>query len=286
MSVLQEETNSDEVAEEDEIWSFFRDEIAVEVAEKRRGKRKIIDSHCSARAERVPMSRKIPSACGRKPREELDIKTGVEPLSSGSGRRTKVKVGRPQVTRFEGPLNQIEKHKGSIGFGLPGEPVKARHLSEDVKGAPFFYFENVASMPNDEWARIKRHLFDIEPEFVDALHFSACRRPRGYIHNLPIEGRRKILTDPPMTIQELMPQTRKFWPDWDTRTKLNCINTKKGTEFLAKKLQIGDGTALQTTTPSPALQQELLHWCRKWNLVWTAPNIPTPITENEIEVNI
>jgi hypothetical protein len=195
------------------------------------------------------------------------------------------RIGRPQSVREE-VCKVIDRHHGSVGFGLPGCPVQARYLDEDVKGAPFFYFENVASMPNDEWDRIRRHLFDIEPEFVDSLHFSACRRPRGYIHNLPIEGRRKLLADPPMTIQELLPHTKPFWPAWDPRTKLNCITTRMGSEFLIKKLQIGDGTSLQTSDPSPDQQREILHLCRHWNLVWTAPNIPTPIDEVEIEVSV
>lgn len=202
-----------------------------------------------------------------------------------SQRRGVIKIGKPRLSE-EGSSVIINKHKASVGFGLPGTTVQPRHLDEDVKGAPFFYFENVANMPNDEWERIRRHLFDIEPEFVDSLHFSACRRPRGYIHNLPIEGRRKILRDPPMTIQELLPHTKSFWPAWDPRTKLNCITTRMGSEFLIKKLHIGEGTALQTTDPSPDQQREILHLCRHWNLVWTAPNIPTPIDETEIEVSV
>lgn len=194
------------------------------------------------------------------------------------------RIGRSRMVKEKGSIT-VDRHEGSVGFGLPGNPVQSRYLDEDVKGAPFFYFENVANMPNDEWDRIRRHLFDIEPEFVDSLHFSACRRPRGYIHNLPIEGRRKILADPPMTIQELLPHTKAFWPAWDPRTKLNCITTRMGSEFLIKQLHIGEGTALQTADPSPEQQREILHLCRHWNLVWTAPNIPTPIDEIEIEVN-
>lgn len=195
------------------------------------------------------------------------------------------RISRPQANKEDVSIT-VDRHHGSVGFGLPGFPVQGRYLDEDVKGAPFFYFENVASMPNDEWERIRRHLFDIEPEFVDSLHFSACRRPRGYIHNLPIEGRRKILPDPPMTIQELLPHTKAFWPAWDPRTKLNCITTRMGSEFLIKKLQIADGTSLQTAHPGPDQQREILHLCRHWNLVWTAPNIPTPIDEIEIEVSL
>lgn len=333
LTLSQEEIegSSDDECEEDNCWTFVREQIAFDVAAKRRGKRKIGDLDYNAVSERVPIPRiqripigrikRVPTIRQRKPRVELEVETCVEPLSTG--RITRCRVRRPRmrrrveekdtptekiekiernrgerierhrrekiekIERHRGEkIEKIEKHRGAVGFGLPGEPVQPRYLSEDVKGAPFFYFENVASMPNDEWARIRRHLFDVEPEFVDSLHFSACRRPRGYIHNLPIEGRRKILADPPMTIQELMPQTKSFWPDWDPRTKLNCIKTTKASEFVAKKLQIGDGTELQTAAPSPALQQEILHLCRSWNLVWTGPNTPTPISENEIEVKL
>lgn len=182
---------------------------------------------------------------------------------------------------------EINKQRGAIGFGLPGQSiVKQRFLKEDVKGAPFFYFENVAGMPVGEWKRIQMHLFDIEAEFVDAMHFSACRRSRGYIHNLPIEGRKKIIKDPPMTIMELMPQTKPFWPEWDKRTKLNCINTVKASEFISKRLGIVDGTGSQKLQLSVEEQRNYLYWCCKLNLVWTSPNIPSPVEANEIEVKM
>lgn len=212
-------------------------------------------------------------------------KPGVKLVSSQRRFTPACRIGRPRMHSM-GVSITVARHEGSVGFGLPGNPVQPRYLDEDVVDAPFFYFENVASMPNDEWDRIRRHLFDIEPEFVDSLYFSACRRPRGYIHNLPIDGRTKILADPPMTIQDLLPHTKPFWPAWDPRTKLNCITTRMGSEFLIKKLHIREGTALQTAEPSPEQKREILHLCRHWNLVWTSPNIPTPIDEIEIEVNL
>jgi len=180
-------------------------------------------------------------------------------------------------------IEKPPKYKRSEGFGLPGQPVIPRHLSDDIKGAPYFYFENVASMPKGQWERIQRHLFDIEPEFVDSMHFSACRRPRGYIHNLPIEGRKKLSPDPPMTIQELLPETQQFWPSWDPRTKLNCINTRKGSEFLIRRMEL-DKIPLNPRNPDTDQKTKILEQCKKWNLVWTNPSYPTPITENEIEV--
>ncbi|KAG0611280.1 hypothetical protein M758_7G128800 [Ceratodon purpureus] len=176
-----------------------------------------------------------------------------------------------------------KKQRGATGFGLPGMPLQSRQLKEDVKGAPFFYFENVATMPAGAWDTIQAHLFDIEPEFVDAMYFSTCRRSRGYIHNLPIEGRKKLIKDPPMTITELLPQTKPFWPEWDNRTKLNCISTVRGTEFCAKRQGVGDGTVILEQNLSDEQKMNLVRLCSKWNLVWTSPNLATPVEANEIE---
>lgn len=302
-----DDASSDEGAQEEEeetCWTLLREKISEDVTANR-GKRKLGYPEADARKTivrrgRPPNVKREPIDCARAKREPITYspisqretpvrspRVKSEPTPRGNtfvGRRGQVpaRVGRPRMK--EEVVEKVDKHKGAVGFGLPGRPVQPRYLSADVRGAPFFYFENVASMPNDEWERIRRHLFDVEPEFVDSLHFSACRRPRGYIHNLPIEGRRKLLDDPPMTIQELLPHTKAFWPEWDPRTKLNCITTRMGSEFLAKKLQIKEGTALQSANPSAEQQREILHLCRHWNLVWTAPNIPTPISENEIEV--
>ncbi|KAG0567619.1 hypothetical protein KC19_7G148800 [Ceratodon purpureus] len=200
-----------------------------------------------------------------------------------------------QRGRPKGSLNTVKKspakfmklpmirNRGATGFGLPGMPLQSRHLKEDVKGAPFFYFENVASMPQGAWSRIQAHLFDIAPEFVDAMYFSTCRRSRGYIHNLPIEGRKKMIKDPPMTIKELLPQTKPFWPEWDNRTKLNCINTVRGSEYCAKQQGVADGSAILEPNLSDEQKKDLVRLCSKWNLVWTSPNLATPVEANEIE---
>jgi hypothetical protein len=281
--------------EESADWSRLREQIANNVAAKRHGKRKIgevnLESSISSSTRlrrcttlKQPLQMPKPDdapPCRGVRRPPHTVRT--DGVCGGGGSRIKPPLER-SVARASKRIEKLQIPRRSEGFGLPGEPVKQRYLSDEIKGAPFFYFENVASMPNEDWNRIKLHLFDIEPEYVDSLHFSACRRPRGYIHNLPIEGRKKILPDPPMTIQELMPQTKFFWPAWDPRTKLNCINTRKGSEFLSKKLQLDLRSCLETADPSPAMQQEILKWCREWNLVWTAPNIPTPIAENEMEV--
>jgi hypothetical protein len=101
-------------------------------------------------------------------------------------------------------------HKGIQGFGLPRIPLRWRHLNNNVEGAPFFHFENVATIPKGEWTKIQHHIYDIEAKFYDFLHFSTCQQSQGYIHNLSMEGRMKILLDPPMTNKESMPKTQTF----------------------------------------------------------------------------
>jgi hypothetical protein len=86
-----------------------------------------------------------------------------------------------------------------------------------------------------------------------------------------------------MTIQELLPETQQFWPSWDPRTKLNCINTRKGSEFLIRRMEL-DKIPLNPRNPDTDQKTKILEQCKKWNLVWTNPSYPTPITENEIEV--
>lgn len=210
--------------------------------------------------------------CGLK--KELDKENGNNLVKDRRLDKHKIKT-RP----VKKPKTTDDQIKGSIGFGLPGMPVRVRHLPDDIRGPPFFYFENVATTPKGEWTRMQRHLLDIQPEVVDAKHFSPCRRPRGYIHNLPVEGRAKLYPDPPMTIHELMPQTREFWPSWDNRTQLNCVHTSRPSNYVLKIIQ-----EKQVENPSVEVQRDILNACKYWNLVWTAPNLPTPISLNEIEV--
>ena len=88
--------------------------------------------------------------------------------------------------------------------------------------APFFYFENVVSS-RSAWSTIQRHFHGIDPEFVDSKYFSCAKRERGYVHNLPIEGRELIISEPPLTIKDAFLDKSPYWPLWDTRKKLECI---------------------------------------------------------------
>ncbi|GLT33247.1 hypothetical protein SLA2020_078510 [Shorea laevis] len=171
-----------------------------------------------------------------------------------------------------------------IGFGTPTDPchVANRILPESAMGPPYFYYENVALAPKGVWSTISRFLYDIQPEFVDSLYFCASARKRGYVHNLPIENRFPLVPLPPHTIHEALPLTRKWWPSWDTRTKLNCLQTciasAKLTDRIRKALGLHDGE------PTPSVQKFVIHQCKKWNLVWVGRNKLAPLEPDEVEM--
>ncbi|KAK4752715.1 hypothetical protein SAY87_021513 [Trapa incisa] len=172
-----------------------------------------------------------------------------------------------------------------VGFGLPTDSCSQlthRNLPEPAIGPPYFYYENVALAPKGVWDTISRFLYDVEPEFVDSKYFCACARKRGYVHNLPIHNRCPLRPIPPLTISEALPMTKRWWPNWDTRTKLNCIQTCVGsaklTERIRKALEDYDGE------PPLYIQNYVLNECRKWNLVWVGRNKLAPLEPDEVEM--
>ncbi|OIV90336.1 hypothetical protein TanjilG_14734 [Lupinus angustifolius] len=173
--------------------------------------------------------------------------------------------------------------KPMIGFGIPTEPdfITHRKIPKEAIGPPYFYYENVALAPKGVWQTISRFLYDVEPEFVDSKYFCAAARKRGYIHNLPIENRFPLLPLPPRTIGEAFPLTRRWWPSWDPRTKLNCLQTCIGsaklTDRIRKAVEKYDGE------PPQHVQKYVLDQCRKWNLVWVGRNKVAPLEADEVE---
>ncbi|XP_057524243.1 DNA (cytosine-5)-methyltransferase DRM2-like isoform X2 [Amaranthus tricolor] len=178
----------------------------------------------------------------------------------------------------------IRLPKPMIGFGVPNMalPEFRRTLPEAALSPPYFYYENVALAPKGVWDTISRFLYDVEPEFVDSKYFCAAARKRGYIHNLPTNDRFSLLPLPPRTIHEALPLTKKWWPHWDGRTKLNCLQTAtasaKLTERIRKALEDFDGD------PPLHVQKYVLDECRKWNLVWVGKNKVAPLEPDEVEM--
>ncbi|KAL6961846.1 DNA (cytosine-5)-methyltransferase drm2 [Sarracenia purpurea var. burkii] len=185
---------------------------------------------------------------------------------------------------MDGDDDPIRLPNPMIGFGVPNEPYPAFHrsLPEAAIGPPYFYYENVALTPKGVWDTIKRFLYDVEPEFVDSKYFCAAARKRGYVHNLPVQNRLPLRPLPPHTINEAFPLTRKWWPSWDTRTQLNCLQTSiasaKLTERIRKALENWDGQ------PPLKVQKYVLEECRKWNLVWVGRNKVAPLEPDEFEM--
>lgn len=193
------------------------------------------------------------------------------------------------MTRDKKPLCEddepIRLPNPMVGFGVPTDSctqLTHRNLPEAAMGPPYFYYENVALAPKGVWDTISRFLYDVEPEFVDSKYFCAAARKRGYVHNLPIHNRCPLRPIPPLTISEALPLTKRWWPDWDTRTKLNCLQTCIGsaklTERIRKALEDYDGE------PPLHIQNYVLNECRKWNLVWVGRNKLAPLEPDEVEM--
>ncbi|XP_010269935.1 PREDICTED: DNA (cytosine-5)-methyltransferase DRM2-like [Nelumbo nucifera] len=179
----------------------------------------------------------------------------------------------------------VHTSKHMVGFGVPNGPkpiFQDRTIPPAAVGRPYFYYENVAIAPKGVWSTISRFLYDIEPEFVDSMYFCAAARKRGYIHNLPIHGRFPLQPIPPLAIQEAFPLSKKWWPSWDKRTKLNCLNTCTASAKLTERIRC----ALEMWDEEPPLktQKYVLYECKKWNLVWVGRNKAAPLEPDEIEM--
>uniref|UniRef100_A0A494G8Q4 SAM-dependent MTase DRM-type domain-containing protein n=1 Tax=Solanum lycopersicum TaxID=4081 RepID=A0A494G8Q4_SOLLC len=174
-----------------------------------------------------------------------------------------------------------------MGFGVPNEPksiITHRTLPENAIGPPYFYYENVAITPKGVWQKISRFLYDVQPEYVDSKYFCAAARKRGYVHNLPIANRFPLLPLPPRTILDAFPPLRRWWPSWDPRKNLNCLQTVHGsaqtTDRIRKKLE----SCEEFEEPSESVKKYVLEQCRKWNLVWVGKNKVAPLEPDEVEM--
>lgn len=172
-----------------------------------------------------------------------------------------------------------------VGFGVPtaeGNLVIHRNLPEPAIGPPYFYYENVALAPKGVWDTISRFLYDVQPEFVDSKHICAAARKRGYVHNLPIDKRFMLVPLPPRTIHDALPMTKRWWPSWDTRTKLNCLQTCIGSAKLTNRIR----KALESYEDDPpkSVQKYVIDQCKKWNFVWVGRNKVAPLECDEVEM--
>ncbi|XP_024539212.1 DNA (cytosine-5)-methyltransferase DRM1A isoform X2 [Selaginella moellendorffii] len=177
---------------------------------------------------------------------------------------------------FDGFLPEQRNQGDGMGFGIPGQPPRSRTLPSSSLPPPFFYFENVAIMPRGSWEDITRFLDGIEPELVNSKWFCAASRPRGYVHNLPVKGRR-ALPPGPMTIQELVPGMENVRPPWDKRVKLNCITTSSDR---AARVQASAEAFYNDDDVDPQVFLDM----KRANLVWRGRGILAPLEVQELEV--
>lgn len=198
-----------------------------------------------------------------------------------SKRKKKVGLGNGIIEEDDDALHLPNP---MIGFGTPTHLCQIhRSLPEAATGPPYFYYENVALTPKGVWNTISRFLYDIQPEFVDSKYFCAAARKRGYVHNLPIENRFPLIPLPPQTIFDAFPMTRRWWPSWDERRQLNCLQTCIASAKLTERIRLALKDYDEDGIPPERVRRYVLYECRKWNLVWVGKNKVAPLEPDEVE---
>ncbi|XP_057471385.1 LOW QUALITY PROTEIN: probable inactive DNA (cytosine-5)-methyltransferase DRM3 [Actinidia eriantha] len=195
----------------------------------------------------------------------------------GDSKSTSIRIPGPQ-REFGSKAGQME------GFGMPklDKPKSCKSVDQMVAKPPYFFYGNATNLSQECWRKLSQFLYAMEPEFVNTQFFSALSRKEGYIHNLPSGNRSHILPKPPMTIEEAIPQTKKWWPSWDSRKQLSCINSE-----ISGLLQICDrlGKLLSDSRGllSVEQQRDLLHQCRTLNLFWVGHHKLAPMEPEHLE---
>ncbi|KAL0308072.1 UNVERIFIED_CONTAM: putative inactive DNA (cytosine-5)-methyltransferase DRM3 [Sesamum angustifolium] len=158
----------------------------------------------------------------------------------------------------------------------------SKSLTSVVAKSPYFLYGNVTNLSHESWAKISKFLYSLHPEFVNTQSYSALSRKEGYVHNLPTEDRFHIFPKGPMTIEEAVPRTRKWWPPWDNRKQLSYINCDtSGISYLCDKL--GRMLAESRGLPSAELQRELVQQCEAKSLVWVGNYKLAPVEPEDLE---
>lgn len=247
-----------------------------EILKGKRPKEEYIDDLLNPISNSIPnpISKSIPNPIprfdakhkGKRPKPEYS----TDELSSLYGPEWLEAKINPKITRFDIPRPLSTPNNSS------------RVLDRVVAKPPFFLYGNVLDISRDSWEKVSKFLYAIEPEFVDTRSFSALSRTEGYVHNLPFENRSHILPMPAMTIKDAIPRTKKWWPSWDTRNHLNCINSVTvGLSQLCDKLT--KTMADSRGRISPQQQRDILHHCIALNLIWVGSFKLAPVEPEELE---
>ncbi|CAK7326268.1 unnamed protein product [Dovyalis caffra] len=227
---------------------------------------------------------------GKRPRQEL-IKGYREAQVMHAGLEENCTVEQPKQEYDHGSSSYFEPEwveekvnpdTTTFGMAKPFKSNSCRILDQIAAKPPYFFYGNVATASSDTWGKISQFLYGIEPEFVDTQFFSALSRREGYVHNLPTESRFHILPKPPITLEDLTPSTKKWWPSWDARKKLICRNfDSSGSSQLCDMLgrMLDDSRGLL----SAEQQRDLHRHCQTLNLMWIGPNKLAPIEPTHLE---
>uniref|UniRef100_A0ACD5XWM5 Uncharacterized protein n=1 Tax=Avena sativa TaxID=4498 RepID=A0ACD5XWM5_AVESA len=241
----------------------------------------------------APLSVLVDSVCASQAAGEYEVITGrcsglfggrkKARLMEESKKKRKRCGGGAQRSRPPSDDESMPLPNPMVGFNLPGDMLRTvrRTLPKQAIGPPYFYYENVALAPKGTWNKISRFLHEIEPEFVDSKYMCAAARKRGYIHNLPYENRKDILPPAPKTIFEAFPHYKKWWPSWDHRKQLNCLQTSISSAKLTERIQ--HALASSSNPPPPSVQKYVMKECKKWNLVWVGKNKVAALDPAEYE---
>ncbi|KAK6160941.1 hypothetical protein DH2020_004322 [Rehmannia glutinosa] len=217
----------------------------------------------------------------KKPKEELMEDSGSSVgrmwLESRIGNSTSTS-NRATAQRRRGDMGSLEEDRKST---MP-IPNPCRSLSSVVAKPPYFLYGNVTDLSHDSWVKISQFLYSIQPEFVNTQLYSALSRREGYVHNLPTEDRFHIFPKGPLTIEEALPRTRKWWPSWDNRKQINYINCEtSGISYLCDRL--GRMVAESKGLPPAEQQRDLIQHFQLKNLVWVGDNKLGPLEPEHIE---
>ncbi|KAG8370583.1 hypothetical protein BUALT_Bualt14G0132200 [Buddleja alternifolia] len=176
-------------------------------------------------------------------------------------------------------------HMGSLDedrkFVMP-IPNARKSLNSVAAKPPYFLYGNVTNLSRDSWVKISQFLYSLPPEFVSTQLYSALSRQEGYVHNLPTEDRFHIFPKGPMTIEEALPHTKKWWPSWDNRKQLTHISCEMtGLPLLCDRLErrMAESKGLL----SAELEREILHQCQAKNLIWVGKYKLAPLEPEHLE---
>ncbi|XP_031396141.1 probable inactive DNA (cytosine-5)-methyltransferase DRM3 [Punica granatum] len=230
---------------------------------------------------------------GKRPKEEyLCDYSDSTPHPSRFDFRAIRKGKKPKQELFDDSSSCVRSTLGeeeaedtkSTGLGMQRmfQPSPSNGINQVAAKPPFFFYGSVVNISQDWWGKISQFLYGREPEFVNTQFFSAISRKEGYVHNLPTGNRFHILPKPPMTIEEAIPHTKKWWPSWDTRKQLSCISSETaGLSLLCERLGrvLTDSRGLLSSEQ----QRDILHHCRTLNLLWVGPRKLGPIEPEYLE---